>query len=225
MMAQFHQSYSYEDFIEGYRPSADGFELVKGAFYTFCKRAAEDEDNEYFFVIDEINRGNLSKIFGELFMLIENDKRGSKNKLQLLYSRELFYVPSNVYLVGMMNTADRSLAMLDYALRRRFAFFDLMPAFASDGFREYRTSLSNRKLGALVQAAERLNEAIADDESLGEGFQIGHSYFCNMDAEECDDAKLSAIVEYELVPMLKEYWFDEPVKVRAWSDRLRGALR
>lgn len=225
MMVQFHQSYSYEDFIEGYRPSADGFELVKGAFYTFCKKAAEDEDNDYFFVIDEINRGNLSKIFGELFMLIENDKRGSKNKLQLLYSRELFYVPSNVYLIGMMNTADRSLAMLDYALRRRFAFFDLAPAFASDGFREYRSGLANPKLDALVQAVERLHEAIADDESLGEGFCIGHSYFCNMDADECDDAKLSAIVDYELVPMLREYWFDEPVKVREWSDRLRGALR
>lgn len=225
MMVQFHQSYSYEDFIEGYRPSADGFELARGAFYTFCKRAAEDEDNDYVFVIDEINRGNLSKIFGELFMLIENDKRGAKNKLQLLYSRELFYVPSNVYLIGMMNTADRSLAMLDYALRRRFAFFDLKPAFASDGFREYRIGLYNPKLDALVQVVERLNEDIAGDESLGEGFCIGHSYFCNMDAAECDDAKLSSIVDYELVPMLKEYWFDEPIKVREWSDRLRGVLR
>lgn len=225
MMVQFHQSYSYEDFIEGYRPSADGFELARGAFYTFCKRAAEDEDNDYVFVIDEINRGNLSKIFGELFMLIENDKRGAKDKLQLLYSRELFYVPSNVYLIGMMNTADRSLAMLDYALRRRFAFFDLKPAFASDGFREYRIGLYNPKLDALVQVVERLNEDIAGDESLGEGFCIGHSYFCNMDAAECDDAKLSSIVDYELVPMLKEYWFDEPIKVREWSDRLRGVLR
>lgn len=225
MMVQFHQSYSYEDFIEGYRPSADGFELVKGAFYTFCKRAAEDEDNDYFFIIDEINRGNLSKIFGELFMLIENDKRGSKNKLQLLYSRELFYVPSNVYLVGMMNTADRSLAMLDYALRRRFAFFDLKPGFVSEGFREYRSGLASPKLDALVQAVERLNETIAADESLGEGFQIGHSYFCRMEPGDATDAKLASIVDYELVPMLREYWFDEPVKVREWSDRLREALR
>ena len=111
MLVQFHQSYSYEDFIEGYRPSGAGFELVKGAFYSFCKKAAEDEENDYFFIIDEINRGNLSKIFGELFMLIESDKRGSE--LQLLYSRELFYVPRNVHIIGMMNTADRSLAMLD----------------------------------------------------------------------------------------------------------------
>ncbi len=225
MMVQFHQSYSYEDFIEGFRPSADGFELVKGVFYTFCKRAAEDENNDYFFVIDEINRGNLSKIFGELFMLIENDKRGSKNKLQLLYSRELFYVPSNVYLVGMMNTADRSLAMLDYALRRRFAFFDLKPAFASEGFREYRASLDSSKLDALVRVIERLNETISGDESLGDGFCIGHSYFCGMEPGDVIDAKLSAIVEYELVPMLKEYWFDEPDKEREWADQLRGALR
>lgn len=224
-MMQFHQSYSYEDFIEGYRPSASGFELVKGAFYTFCKRAAEDDGNDYFFIIDEINRGNLSKIFGELFMLIENDKRGVKNKLQLLYSRELFHVPANVHIIGMMNTADRSLAMLDYALRRRFAFFDLKPGLATEGFREYRDSLSNPKFDALVQRVEQLNGAIADDESLGEGFLIGHSYFCNMEPDECDDAKLSAIVEYELIPMLKEYWFDEPLKVRDWSDRLRQALR
>lgn len=224
-MVQFHQSYSYEDFIEGYRPSAGGFELVKGAFYTFCKRAAEDDGNDYFFIIDEINRGNLSKIFGELFMLIENDKRGVKNKLQLLYSRELFHVPANVHIIGMMNTADRSLAMLDYALRRRFAFFDLKPGLATEGFREYRDSLSNPKFDALVQRVEQLNGAIADDESLGEGFLIGHSYFCNMEPDECDDAKLSAIVEYELIPMLKEYWFDEPIKVRDWSDRLRQALR
>ena len=124
-MVQFHQSYSYEDFVMGFRPSATGFELRKGAFYTFCREAADDLDNDYFFVIDEINRGNLSKIFGELFMLIEADKRGAKHKLRLLYSDELFHVPENVYIIGMMNTADRSLAILDYALRRRFAFFVL----------------------------------------------------------------------------------------------------
>ena len=110
MMVQFHQSYSYEDFIMGFRPSSTGFELKKGVFYNFCKNAETDIDNDYFFIIDEINRGNLSKIFGELFMLIETDKRGIG--LQLLYSDEMFSVPSNVYIIGMMNTADRSLAML-----------------------------------------------------------------------------------------------------------------
>ena len=222
-LVQFHQSYSYEDFIEGYRPSGAGFELVKGAFYSFCKKAAEDEENDYFFIIDEINRGNLSKIFGELFMLIENDKRGSE--LQLLYSRELFCVPRNVHIIGMMNTADRSLAMLDYALRRRFAFVELRPAFDSDGFRHYCAGLGNPRFEALVREAVALNKAIAADESLGDGFCIGHSYFCNMDADTCTDAALASIVDYELIPMLKEYWFDEPGKVREWSDRLRRSLR
>ena len=223
MMVQFHQSYSYEDFIEGYRPSGAGFELVKGAFYSFCKKAADDEENEYFFIIDEINRGNLSKIFGELFMLIENDKRGYK--LQLLYSREFFYVPRNVHIIGMMNTADRSLAMLDYALRRRFAFVELRPAFDSDGFRAYRDGLRDSRFKDLVDEVESLNRAIAEDESLGEGFCIGHSYFCNMTPETCTDAALASIVDYELIPMLKEYWFDEPGKVREWTDRLRRSLR
>ena len=223
-LIQFHQSYSYEDFIEGYRPSGAGFELVKGAFYSFCKKAADDdEENAYFFIIDEINRGNLSKIFGELFMLIESDKRG--NELQLLYSRELFSVPTNVHIIGMMNTADRSLAMLDYALRRRFAFVELRPAFDSDGFRKYCAGLDNPRFEALVREVESLNRAIAEDESLGEGFCIGHSYFCNMEADSCTDAALASIVDYELIPMLKEYWFDEPGKVREWSDRLRRSLR
>ena len=222
-LIQFHQSYSYEDFIEGYRPSGTGFELVKGAFYSFCKKAADDEENAYFFIIDEINRGNLSKIFGELFMLIESDKRG--NELQLLYSRELFSVPTNVHIIGMMNTADRSLAMLDYALRRRFAFVELSPAFDSDGFRKYCAGLDNSRFEALVREVESLNRAIAEDESLGEGFCIGHSYFCNMEADSCTDEALASIVDYELIPMLKEYWFDEPGKVREWSDRLRRSLR
>lgn len=223
MLVQFHQSYSYEDFIEGYRPSGAGFELVKGAFYSFCKKAADDEENAYFFIIDEINRGNLSKIFGELFMLIESDKRGYK--LQLLYSHELFYVPRNFHIIGMMNTADRSLALLDYALRRRFAFVELRPAFDSEGFRDYCSGLDNPRFEALVREVESLNRAIAEDESLGEGFCIGHSYFCNMKPETCTDAALASIVDYELIPMLKEYWFDEPGKVRDWTDRLRRSLR
>ena len=222
MLIQFHQSYSYEDFIEGYRPSGQGFELVKGAFYSFCKKAADDEDNEYLFIIDEINRGNLSKIFGELFMLIESDKRGSE--LQLLYSRELFYVPRNVHIIGMMNTADRSLAMLDYALRRRFAFVELSPAFDSEGFRAYRVGLVNPRFKKLVGVVKSLNRAIAEDESLGEGFCIGHSYFCNMKPENCTNAALASIVEYELIPMLKEYWFDEPDKVEEWVRKLWEAV-
>lgn len=221
MMVQFHQSYSYEDFIMGFRPSEKGFELKHGAFYNFCKNAEVDSENEYFFIIDEINRGNLSKIFGELFMLIENDKRGVE--LQLLYSDEKFSVPDNVYIIGMMNTADRSLAMLDYALRRRFAFYDMKSGFDTDGFRKYRTDLNNIKFDNLIQCVEQLNVAISEDESLGDGFCIGHSYFCNL--KEVSDQALVGIVEYELIPLLKEYWFDEPVKVKNWADSLRRAIK
>lgn len=225
-MIQFHQSYSYEDFIMGFRPSeTGGFELRKGAFYTFCKNAADDPDNDYFFIIDEINRGNLSKIFGELFMLIEADKRGPKNKLQLLYSDELFYVPENVRIIGMMNTADRSLALLDYALRRRFAFFDITPGFTSDGFVNYRQSLGSDRFDRLIQCVTDLNNRIKDDESLGEGFQIGHSFFCNISEEDLTDRKLNEIVEYEIVPLLKEYWFDDPALVREWGERLKGSIK
>lgn len=223
MMVQFHQSYSYEDFIMGFRPSSTGFELRKGVFYNFCKKAEIDSDNEYFFIIDEINRGNLSKIFGELFMLIENDKRG--NALQLLYSDEKFAVPKNVYIIGMMNTADRSLAMLDYALRRRFAFFDIKPGFETPGFREYRMALDNEKFNKLISCVENLNGVIASDESLGEGFCIGHSYFCNLQPDTINDDWLYGVLEYELIPLLKEYWFDEPMKVKDWSENLRSAIK
>lgn len=223
MMVQFHQSYSYEDFIEGFRPSGsgNGFEIKKGTFYHFCKKAAEDSENPYFFIIDEINRGNLSKIFGELFMLIENDKRG--NSLQLLYSDEKFFVPSNVYIIGMMNTADRSLAMLDYALRRRFSFFDMKPAFESEQFREYRIGLNSDKFNRLIERVEQLNETIRNDDSLGDGFCIGHSYFCNL--TEVTDQILSDIVEYELSPLLREYWYDDRTKANDWIARLRDAIR
>lgn len=222
-MVQFHQSYSYEDFIMGFRPSASGFELRKGPFYQFCKQAEGDESNDYFFIIDEINRGNLSKIFGELFMLIEMDKRG--RDLQLLYSDEQFSIPENLYIIGMMNTADRSLAMLDFALRRRFAFFELKPGFDSDGFKEYQSHLKNEKFDALINTVKHLNEIIASDESLGEGFCIGHSYFCNLIPNSIDQQVLSSIVEYELIPLLKEYWFDEPSLVREWSSNLRSAIK
>lgn len=223
MMVQFHQSYSYEDFIMGYRPTENGgFVLKLGPFYNFCKKAENDSENEYFFIIDEINRGNISKIFGELFMLVEKDKR-AKVKLQLLYSDERFSVPENIYIIGLMNTADRSLAMLDYALRRRFAFYDMKPGFETEKFIEYRMNLNNPKFDKLIAAIESLNNTIAADDSLGEGFVIGHSYFCNL--KNVDDDRLHNIVEYEIIPMLKEYWFDEPTKVKNWSNILRGAIQ
>lgn len=219
-MVQFHQSYSYEDFVMGYRPTETGFKLETGAFYEFCRRAADD-DRPYFFLIDEINRGNLSKILGELFMLIESDKRGVE--LQLLYAKEQFSIPANVYIIGMMNTADRSLAMLDYALRRRFAFFEMKPAFASSGFRAYRRKVANPRYDRLIDTVEQLNRAIAEDETLGKGFSIGHSYFCTDNAATEEGMRM--VVDYELIPLLQEYWYDEPAKVGEWSRALREAVQ
>lgn len=220
MMIQFHQSYSYEDFVMGYRPSDKGFKLKCGSFYNFCKNA-EDSEEDFYFIIDEINRGNLSKIFGELFMLIEADKRGEKNRIQLTYKDELFYIPKNVYIIGLMNTADRSIAMIDYALRRRFAFFDLKPGFESEGFKEYQKTLENRNFDNLIDNMKELNQKIEEDESLGEGFKIGHSYLSNIDPEEDIDEKLRQIIEHELIPLLKEYWFDEPSKVKEGANILK----
>lgn len=220
MIVQFHQSYSYEDFIMGYRPNESGFSLSTGPFYNFCKEA-EPDDREYFFIIDEINRGNLSKVFGELLMLIENDKRGKE--VRLLYSDEQFSVPKNVHIIGMMNTADRSLAMIDYALRRRFAFYEFEPAFATDGFKKYQKSLSNSKFDSLINTVDAMNRVISEDPSLGSGFRIGHSYFCTNDI--VDNEWLSDVVEYELIPLIKEYWFDEPSKIDQWILSLRRAIQ
>lgn len=220
-MIQFHQSYSYEDFIMGYRPTETGFVLNEGVFYQFCKKALEDKENEYFFIIDEINRGNLSKIFGELFMLIENDKRNVP--MRLLYRDEDFVVPANVYIIGMMNTADRSLAMLDYALRRRFAFFDFKPAFETKGFKEYLEDKDNEKLNRLIACVNKLNKEIRLDESLGEGFEIGHSYF--MTKNEVTDTFLNRVVSCELIQLLKEYWYDDPDLVEDWGNRLKAAIK
>ena len=220
MMVQFHQSYSYEDFIMGYRPTKDGFELTPGPFYQFCKKAEDDIERDYFFIIDEINRGNLGKIFGELLMLIEKDKRGEK--IRLLYANELFGVPQNVHIIGMMNTADRSLAMIDYALRRRFAFFELIPAFDSDGFKTMIQNADNPNFEELVRKIEELNEVIEKDESLGSGFKIGHSYLCT--GEAVTDEYLSSIIEFELLPLISEYWFDDRTKIDHWTKKIRSVL-
>ncbi len=220
-MIQFHQSYSYEDFIMGYRPKENGFEIVEGPFYRFCKEAEKHPELPYFFIIDEINRGNLSKIFGELFMLVEGDKR--HKRLSLLYRDEEFGVPENLYIIGMMNTADRSLAMIDFALRRRFAFFTFHPAFSSKGFANYLEKKNSEALTRVIGIIEELNEIITNDDTLGRGFTIGHSYFCTDDL--VDEGWLASVINYEIAPLLEEYWFDEPDKCDKWVRRLREALK
>jgi 5-methylcytosine-specific restriction protein B len=221
-VVQFHQNYTYEDFIMGYKPTEDGgFKLMNGIFYRFCKKAESDPEREYFFIIDEINRGNLSKVFGELMMLIENGYRGKS--IKLAYTNELFSVPENIYLIGMMNTADRSLAMIDYALRRRFSFFDMKPGFDSEGFKDYQKDLNNETLDRFIQAIESLNDTIAKDDSLGTGFCIGHSYFCEQ--KSFDKQWLENVLNYDIAPMLREYWFDDATKANNQIEELRKILK
>ena len=220
MQVQFHQNYSYEDFVMGYKPNEEGgFELKNGVFYRFCKRATADSEHKYFFIIDEINRGNLSKIFGELLMLIENDYRDKP--IQLAYKDEMFAVPSNLYIIGMMNTADRSLAMIDYALRRRFSFFEMKPGFNNAAFEEGIRKLHDPQLNNLVKAIVELNKVIENDDSLGSGFCIGHSYLCNLGYHY----ELENIVEYDIIPMLREYWFDNDERFNQEAQKLRVAIK
>ena len=218
---QFHQNYSYEDFMMGYKPVEDGFELKYGIFYRFCQKAANHPDKDYFFIIDEINRGNMSKIFGELLMLIEKDYRGTK--VTLAYNGLPFSVPKNLYIIGMMNTADRSLAMIDYALRRRFSFFEVEPGFDSEGFIHYQNGLNNETLNKLVSKVKELNYEIALDKSLGKGFCIGHSYFCGRDI--CTEEWLHSVLDYDILPMLREYWFDNDSKLQRWENILQGVFQ
>lgn len=218
---QFHQNYSYEDFMMGYKPVEDGFELKYGIFYRFCQKAANQPDKEFFFIIDEINRGNMSKIFGELLMLIEKDYRGTK--MTLAYNGLPFSVPKNLYIIGMMNTADRSLAMIDYALRRRFSFFEIEPGFDSHGFISYQNGLNSETLDELISKVKELNRKIAADKSLGRGFCIGHSYFCGRDV--CTDEWLYSVVDYDILPMLSEYWFDDENEFQRWKNILQGVFQ
>ena len=219
---QFHQNYTYEDFIMGYKPEDDKFVLRKGVFYDFCILAKNNPNDMYFLIIDEINRGNLSKIFGELLMLIENDHRGES--LKLAYNGEEFCVPKNLYIIGMMNTADRSLAMIDYALRRRFSFFEMKPGFDSDGFKKLMKEANNEIFEKLIVQIKSLNEQIVKDDSLGSGFEIGHSYFCYQNVDEVTKEWMKAIVDYDIIPTLQEYWFDDKSKINNWSEKLRGVF-
>jgi hypothetical protein len=221
---QFHQSYSYEDFVEGFRPTKAGFELKPGKFVEFCRQAEADPKNMYVFVIDEINRGNLSKILGELMLLIECDKRDTRWAMPLASGKVPFHVPANVYIMGLMNTADRSLAVVDYALRRRFAFIDIAPSLEAPKFRE---QLAEAGIGAtvvdlLIERVRALNaEIIGDVANLGPGFAIGHSFFCGgLVGEETDAEWYMRIVRTEIAPLLREYWFDAPSKADSWKNQL-----
>ena len=211
-IVQFHQSYSYEDFIQGIRPTTSGeFKVRNGIFYNFCENAKEHPEDTFVFIIDEINRGNLSKIFGELMMLIEYDKRSPRYALKLTYNEEKstrFYVPENVYIIGCMNTADRSIAIVDYALRRRFAFCDVEPEFG-DTFKNYlSTTLSKSFIDEICRKVNRVNDIIRTSSSLGKGLEIGHSYFCQLSSVDDEQEWWKSVCKYELFPYLREICFD-----------------
>ncbi|MFB1049390.1 AAA family ATPase [Paraliobacillus sp. JSM ZJ581] len=216
---QFHQSYSYEEFICGFKPNENGnFQLQDGLFYSFCKKAQKKPNENFYFIIDEINRGNLSKIFGEVMMLMEADKRGKEHEIKPAYGSEgeKFYIPENVYIIATMNTADRSLAMVDYALRRRFAFINLVPGFHTESFATFLRGkgISNGFIEKVITFMKEVNnEIINDNVNLGKGFEIGHSYFCP-DGEIKDEQEwFDRVVRLEVEPLLREYWFDQEEKV------------
>ncbi len=217
---QFHQSYAYEDFVRGYRPKqTGGFEYRDGPMLEFCERARSD-GRPHVMIIDEINRGNLSKILGELMLLIEPDKREERWALHLAYAKpgeRPFWVPPNLYVIGTMNTADRSLALVDYALRRRFAFAWLLPAFGPS----LRSFLAGRKVPAeiidkIFAKVAKLNQIIEQDtRNLGRGYVIGHSYFCQGDPNGAYGTEwYEQIVRFELEPLLEEYFAEDPDKVK-----------
>ena len=217
-VVQFHQSYSYEDFIEGYKPTEKHFERKHGVFYKFCKDAENDSSRPYFFIIDEINRGNLSKIFGEILVLIEKDKR-KNTKVDLVYSDSAFTIPENVYIIGMMNTADRSLTTMDYALRRRFSFVEIPPAFDTKKWIKYQEEINEPVLDELIDEIKKINEIIANDYTLTSDCMIGHSYFCFENNKVTKDL-LRSIVKYEILPLLKEYYIDNENQYKTLSNRL-----
>lgn len=229
-MVQFHQSYSYDDFVRGYRPlagKAGSFGLQNGVFYNFCQKASHDPDREYVFIIDEINRGNLSQIFGELLMLVEADKRDAEFAVPLIYRNEdepRFYIPPNVYLIGLMNVADRSLAMVDYALRRRFAFFTLSAQYESPMYRQWLLDrlMQPELIDLIVERMTALNQQIKSDSLLGENYQIGHSFFCPKgdNFAGLDREWYQMVVHTEIVPLLKEYWFDNQARAEEAARRL-----
>ena len=226
-VVQFHQSTAYEDVVVGLRPTAEGgFAAAEGVFARFCRRAAADPGRDYVFIIDEINRANISKAFGELLMLIEAEHRGEA--LRLPVSGELLSVPKRLHIIGMMNTADRGLALIDYALRRRFAFFEMRPALDHPGFLRHVEAVGSSRLEALVDVVRRLNQRIAEDEALGPGFQIGHSYLCLPAADPENpagaDADVASVVRYELAPLVREYWFDNPAAMDESIHALESIL-
>ena len=229
---QFHPNLSYEDFVRGWRPSGDGrLELVDGPFLNLIDAARNDPNTDYVMVIEEINRGNPAQVFGEMLTLLESGKRNRGEALALSYRRsddERVHVPENLYVIGTMNLADRSLALVDLAFRRRFAFEELEPVFGPV-WRKWvseRCGVDAAFLADVEQRIDRLNEQIAADRSLGRQFKIGHSFVTPPDGAPITDpfAWFRRVVEKEIGPLLDEYWFDSPDKARDAKAKLLHGL-
>ncbi len=229
---QFHPNLSYEDFILGYRPNDESkLTLVKGPFLETVTRARDDQSNDYVIVIEEINRGNPAQIFGEMLTLLEADKRNPDEALRLAYSSsdsdQSVYIPSNVYVIGTMNVADRSIALVDLALRRRFAFIDLEPVFG-EVWRNWvheQCGVALDFLSTIEQKMTTLNERIEGDHSLGSQFCVGHSYVTPAPGTHIDDPVewFRDVVDTEIGPLLDEYWFDNVSEAEnAKSELLSG---
>lgn len=248
---QFHQSYAYEDFVGGYRPGLNDdnqlvFEARDGSFLQLCERARIDPERRYVMLIDEINRGNLSRVFGELLMLIEADKRSERHAVALQHRVAMvdrgsansasFYVPPNVYIIGTMNLADRSLTGMNVAMRRRFGFAELRPQFGEARFRKWLNdtkfaddeSMPKGMQREIHRRIARLNETIANDSSLGKQYAVGHSFFCpdpDRDPPDGDwDEWYKMVVDYEIRPLLEEYWFDAPETAKREADILLDGM-
>ena len=229
---QFHQSYSYEDFVGGFRPDVEDGQMVftrqDGPFLRMCAAARANPDDDYVMLIDEINRGNLSRVFGELLMLIEADKRKAEFGVSLQHRRddyEKFFVPPNVYIIGTMNLADRSLTGMNVAMRRRFGFVDLKPQFNERVFTDWlsnETAMPPGMRGRINTRMAALNSTIATDPSLGINYAVGHSFFCPPDGEPEGgwEEWYETVVEYEVRPLLREYWFDAPETANDHADEL-----
>ena len=208
-LVQFHPSYSYEDFVEGIKPTINnensqiGYQIADGILKRLVEEAKKNPDKKFVILIDEINRGNIAKIFGELIYCLEY--RGKNHRVLLPYSQEYFFIPENLYVLGTMNSADRSIALVDYALRRRFNFIDFMPKvqILSQWFEKNPPIIEKAKLIELMQ---KINLRIKEDEKLGKHFQIGHSYFMY---EQLDKERLMQIWTYNIIPLLEEYYFED----------------
>jgi len=225
---QFHPNLSYEDFVRGWRPTGDGrLDLVDGPFLETVNAAAKEPAAEFVVVIEEINRGNPAQIFGEMLTLLDVDKRTPTEALELSYRRgdtERVFIPDNVYLIGTMNIADRSLALVDFALRRRFAFIDLEPTFG-EAWRNWVTNQHNMDGSVIVEIEQRmlaLNSEIKADSSLGPQFRLGQSYVTPPLGARITDTRewFRQVVNTEIGPLLDEYWFDSLDRAQQARQRL-----